>query len=310
MTPGFLRPELRPETRSDLPAIPRLIWQTSSPGRLADPRVAAAIESLRLTNPGWTHHCLDDDAVAQFLDRVGSDRLHAALRRLSPDFPQARIDIYRYLQLYLTGGVYFDDKSGATQPLDRIIEPQDRFLIAQGAASTPPGPIEALRSRIAHVEGGEFVNWFIASAPGHPFLAAVLEAALDRIDSYAPLFSGTGKRAVLGLTGPFLYTRTLAPLRDRHPHRMVVDDRVGLKYSVLPPAMAHEDLRPDHYSRRYSPPVTAQGLGPVRRLRFRLEWLLVSPFAALRRLNGERLRRRRARRRARETMPDTPPRGT
>ena len=298
MTYSFLRPDLQPDTRTALPYIPRMIWQVTSPQRLADPRIAEAIDKLRKQNPEWSHNCLLDSEIEPYVQQVGSDRLLRALRRLSPDYPQARSDIYRYLRLFLSGGVYFDDKSGASRPLDAIIHPDDRFLIAQHTVRKRESFAEKLRSQIGGVEGGEFLNWFIASAPGHPFLARVLETLIQKIEGYSPLFSSTGKRAVLELTGPLMYTKAIAPIRAQHPHRMLKDATEGLLYSRLPDTTSHEMMPTRHYSTLYTPPVTPDGLGPVRRLRFEVEKLLVAPIATVRRLNGQRLRRRWARKRS------------
>jgi inositol phosphorylceramide mannosyltransferase catalytic subunit len=294
MMHSFLRQGLQPSRQAILTSIPYTIWQVTNPQRLSDSGIAAAIDRLRTQNPDWVHNCLMDHELDGFFEKVGSDRLLRAVRRLAPEYPQARIDIYRYLQLFLAGGVYFDDKCGVSSPLSTIVRPDDSFLISQHGAWKKEGFVENLRSRIGHVEGGEFLNWFIASAPGHPFLAQVLETVLYKIETYSPLFSGTGKRAVLELTGPMMYTKTIEPMRRRHPHRMVAAEAVGLQYSVLPHPWSHETIAKGHYSALYSPPVVGNGLGPLRRCRFEVEKVLVKPVSAIRSLNGERLRRRRA----------------
>ena len=107
----------------------------------------------------------------------------------------------------------------------------------------------------AHVPFGEFQQWHVAAAPGHPFLKAVIERVLRNIQTYNRGLHGTGAYAVLRVTGPVAYTLAIEPLLARHPHRIVDSKRdLGLVYSVFDSgaARSHESMFP-HYAKLEAP---------------------------------------------------------
>jgi hypothetical protein len=104
-----------------------------------------------------------------------------------------------------------------------------------------------LHRELEHIPGGEFQQWHIIAAPGHPFLKAVIETVLRNIDRYQPWFDGTGREGIFRLTGPIAYTLAIAPLLDRHDHRLVANEReIGLEYSILS-GIGHQKLFRSHY---------------------------------------------------------------
>ena len=53
---------------------------------------------------------------------------------------------------------------------------------------------------------GEYLQWFIAARPRHPFLYEVLDVITNKIDDFDPKLYPPGKDSVLRLTGPTIYT--------------------------------------------------------------------------------------------------------
>lgn len=97
------------------------------------------------------------------------------------------------------------------------------------------------------------------AAPGHPFLKAVIEQTLKNIDAYT-LASGTGKLAVLKLTGPIMYTLTIEKLLSTAPYRMIESYDEGVRYSIFDKKVSrvHKDhltLFANHYSVQITPVV-------------------------------------------------------
>ena len=231
-------------------AIPRIIHQTYFSKDLPPP-LRANVETLCALNPGWEHRLYDDADIERFItDEYGP----AILRRylaISPGYGAARADLFRYLLIYRLGGVYLDVKSGANQPFDAVLGPEDAFIVAQWRDSVDK-PDTLFHPELRGVPGGEFQQWHVIAAPGHPFLRAVIEEVLNLIDSYNPYRVGVG-RHVLRVTGPIPYTLAIAPLLAHHPHRRVRDESaIGLRYSVLD-GQAHEGHFKGHYSRRRTP---------------------------------------------------------
>ena len=247
-------------------AIPRLLHQHYFPGEAAlPPAVRAVREALLAANPGWTDCFWDAGRAESFIGDTFGDGVLSRYRRIAPEYYAARSDFLRYLTLYAMGGVYLDIKSTCDRPLDAAIRPDDRFLLMhfphlmEGAR--PPEVDRVYMSNVPELgtfPNGEYVQWVIVSAPGHPYLKAVIASVLRGIDRYTPLTHGVGKYGVIRLTGPVLYTRTIDAIRDRHPHSgpMSIAER-GFVFSGLGDQHSHEKVNTDgrQYYGRLSLPI-------------------------------------------------------
>lgn len=215
------------------PAIPRIIHQTFMTKRLPV-ELQQNVDAIKRLNPGWGHVLYDDADIRAFIRDQYGDPMLRYFERINPRYGVARADLFRYLLLYKQGGVYLDIKSTCTQPLDQLVRPEDQFLLSQWR--NRPGEAHAgfgLAREVAHVAGGEFQQWHIVAAAGHPFLRAVIDAVLRNIDQYRPWLHGTGGIGVLRLTGPLAYTLAIYPLLPTAPHRRVQNETaLGLQYSI------------------------------------------------------------------------------
>jgi inositol phosphorylceramide mannosyltransferase catalytic subunit len=243
-------------------AIPRRLHQIYLSGEPPAP-LRANVDALRLLNLNWEHRLYDAAAAESFIaDEYGPAILQRYLA-IAPGYGAARADLFRYLLIYRMGGVYLDIKSGADQPFDAVLRPDDVFIIAQWD-NTPGGTHynTALHPELHGVPGGEFQQWHVIAAPGHPFLRAVIERVLYAIETYNPYRDGVGLN-VLRVTGPIPYTLAIAPLLSRHPHRRIATERaIGLHYSTLSDDDAHKRHFRGHYSRRRTP-IVGRDRGPV-----------------------------------------------
>ena len=244
-------------------AIPRIIHQTFYERTLSGP-LQANVDKLRALNPGWEYRFYDDDDIATFIKGNYPPLVWEYFERIDKRYGAARADFFRYLLMYKVGGMYLDIKSTATRPLDTVLQPDDTFILSKwylpnGEYEHSDGFIYDLR----HIPGGEFQQWHILCAPGHPLMKAVLEAVMANIDAYDPYLHQTGKRGVLRVTGPIAYTLAIRRVMDQHPHREV-DGRnaIGLEYNVLG-EMNHVTVFKGHYSMQTASIVH---LRPLKRL--------------------------------------------
>lgn len=263
--------------------IPRIIHATYATRSLPD-AFAANVEHIRRLNPGWEYRFYDDDDVEAFIRSAYGDNMLDWYGRLAQEYGAARADLFRYLLMYHTGGVYLDVKSTATQPFDEVIGSDDKFVLSQWRnrrSEVHNG--WGLHPELWRFPGGEFQQWFIASAPGHPFLYAVIERVLLNMSHYSVLRDGVGFPAVVRITGPIAYTKAIAPLLGHHPHRRVANEsELSLRYSVLE-GQTHRNLFAGHYDRRRTPLVTgkdswlpARGVSGLQWLRGRARRLSIS----------------------------------
>jgi inositol phosphorylceramide mannosyltransferase catalytic subunit len=239
------RPLDPPQTSA---GIPKIIHQTYGSHDLPE-ALRRNVADLKASNPGWDYRFYDDAAIEAFLLEHYDPAIHALYQRINPRYGAARADIFRYLVVYKLGGVYIDIKSRFLRPIDEVLRGDEAFILSQW--SNGPGQKYegfGLKREVAHIAGGEFQQWHVIAAPRHPFLHAVLLAVFDGIDRYTPWRSGTGKVGVIRLTGPIVYTLTIAPLMREHPCRLLANEsEIGLEYSVVP-GDTHKALFKSHYT--------------------------------------------------------------
>jgi hypothetical protein len=240
-------------------AIPRVVHQTF-PTRDLPEDLARNLAAARAMNPGWDFRLYDDAACAAYIaEAYGADMLRL-YHRISPLYGAARADLFRYLLVYREGGMYLDVKSRITRPLDDVLRADDAYVLSNW--NYPPDHAYGdygIHNDLAHLPGGEFQQWHVIAAAGHPFLAAVIDTVTDRIQRYRPWRNGSGKPAVLRITGPIAYTLAIAPLLGRHPHRTVDAERdLGLGYSIRA-QQGHVGLFATHYGEQKAPLVRQDG---------------------------------------------------
>jgi len=233
-------------------SIPRIIHQTFYDRKL-NPQLQENVDRLRALNPGWEYRFYDDADVAAFIKGNYPAIVWEYFERIDPRYGAARADLFRYLLLYKFGGVYLDIKSSATRPLDEVIRPDDRFLLSKWHRADGEYEVYGWHYDLLGHPGGEYQQWHVVSAPGHPFLKAVIETLMTNIDLYDPYLHQTGKRGVLRVTGPITYTLAIHPLMPHHPHR-VVDSRneLGFEYNVYQ-NQSHQNVFKSHYSLQTAP---------------------------------------------------------
>ncbi len=237
--------------------IPRTIHQIYFQG---DPPadLQRNVDRLKALNPGWNHRLWDNLQAESHIRAFYGDEMLNTYRMIDPRYGAPRSDFVRHLLLHTLGGVYFDIKSGCETPLDELIRPDDSYLLAQW----PEGhPCSYPHRALAHIPGGEFVTWFVAAEPAHPFSAAMISTMVKNVATYTS-WSGFGRTGALQLAGPIAYTLAIHPILSEHPHRFVPFD--GLYYSI---EYDHQGAFPQHYSQQIAPIVQ---MGAIRAALHRL----------------------------------------
>jgi inositol phosphorylceramide mannosyltransferase catalytic subunit len=230
--------------------IPRLIHQvyvTESGASTLPPPLRKNVEYLKNGNPGWRHTLYDNSAVEQFILTVYGPSVWKAYEKINPEYGPARADLFRYLLVYKLGGVYLDIKSTFDRPLDQAIAGDEMFIISQWRnAAGEKHKNFGLYKELAHIAGGEFQQWHVIAASGHPFLRAAIIRVLDSIDKYKPWRAGVGKAGVVRTTGPIPYTLALERLNGPHT-RIANESEIGLVFSIGD-GYEHQTVFQKHYS--------------------------------------------------------------
>ncbi len=186
--------------------IPRRIIQTGKSRDL--PIVArASAASIQSLNPDFEYLYFDDSDVERFIDAH-----FPHYRMIYEGFPYRiqKFDFFRYLAVYHHGGFYFD--------LDIFLARNLGDLCQHGCVF----PFEELSMHSFLNENygmdWEIGNYAFGAAPGHPFLAAVIENCVraQREPEWPAVMWQPFPRLfreefyVLDTTGPGLVSRTLA----------------------------------------------------------------------------------------------------
>lgn len=197
--------------------LPRIIWQTCPAKTLDVPKVRSDIDSWSRNHPAWAHYVHDDANIRALVARHMSPAYLAAFDAYP--IGVMRADVWRYLVLYVYGGVYADVDAVCMRPVERWFE---RFwkmpwrAAAERRSSWPDlGYGRQTWATTAIVIGLEdykhdsfFCQWTIASRPGHPVLRTVLDL-VERRALRGPVDT-SNKHFVHHYTGPAVWTEAIA----------------------------------------------------------------------------------------------------
>ena len=216
------------------------------------PQVILDVQSTLLSlNPDWEYRLYDDQDMLDFVEDNYDAKVLKAYNKINPLYGAARADFFRYLVIHKVGGAYFDIKSCAMRPLDHIIDGHD-YVLAHWI-SFPTGKW-GMSNKYPF---GEFQQWHVIGAPGHPFLKAVIERVMENIENYSVEKFGVAKLGVLSVTGPKAYTEAIHPLTSQHGHKWYKTNAdAGLAYTLMERLDSHTSLFPishPHYSQIIAP---------------------------------------------------------
>ncbi len=232
-------------------SIPKIIHQTSKSKELV-PELAVAVKHAQDLNKGWLYSFYDDAACRSLVEKNYGSEVLNLYDKINPRYGAAKADLFRYLVVYLMGGVYADIKTQFERPFDETLRANDTFIISYWDGNVY-GADFGRHAELKNSGGREIQQWFIISARGHPFLRAVLCRVLANIEIYSRFVTGVGRHGVLRTTGPIAYTKAIAPLLNSGNFRRIECDReVGLNYSIGG-NYDHQATFPDHYTKQSSP---------------------------------------------------------
>ena len=194
--------------------IPRIVHQTwfeaLNPEKY--PNMSRLTESFQ--NSGWEYKFYTDDEAGSFLAEHFPPQVREAYELLIPGAFKA--DLFRYCVLLIRGGVYADVDTMMGPSLDAAIPKDVGFMVGLDE------PGKKIGNRMC------LWNGFIASAPGHPFLAKVIETTVNNIHQRftsvdvagmhcpAPEMSIITSFSPLFIAGPCMLGSSMNNVLDRH----------------------------------------------------------------------------------------------
>lgn len=149
--------------------IPKIIHQTFFEPVTEEnyPNFSRLVSSWRLS--GWEYRFYDNAASEEFLDTHFPPEVRQAYNALIPGAYKA--DLFRYCVLLIHGGIYADVDVLLSTDLEKLVENDIGFI----------SPVDEPGRDLGR--GCCLWNGFIASAPGHPFLAKAVEMVVNAIQN-------------------------------------------------------------------------------------------------------------------------------
>lgn len=178
----FLIPAYSPpiSSKSGNRKIPSTLWQTNFTNRVTLP-VYLNFVFNRWMAPGFEHRFMLTEERADFIRKNYPPDIFDAYARIQIGAAQA--DFWRVLVLQKFGGVYMDIDAHLVWPLASIIPLDQEELFLQ-------------------IKTGELSNYFIASKPDNPNLAAIMDQIFVNIKT-------NSSPNVYNLTGPGVFNKVL-----------------------------------------------------------------------------------------------------
>jgi mannosyltransferase OCH1-like enzyme len=157
-----------------------VVWQTNFTNRVTIPIYLNYLFN-RFLSPSFQYRFMATAERELFIRENCSQRIFDAYSRIQIGAAQA--DFWRVLVLQKYGGVYMDIDAHLVWPLEKILTPDQEELFLQ-------------------IKTGEISNYFIASKPNNPNLAAIIDQIVENIENET-------SENVYDLTGPGVFNKVL-----------------------------------------------------------------------------------------------------
>jgi mannosyltransferase OCH1-like enzyme len=191
--------------------IPKIIHQTWRTSKLPKNFSRWSAEWRRL-HPTWDYRFYDDNEVETIV-KERAPELYEAFRSLARQIQ--RIDMFRYLIVYLDGGLYADIDMIPFRPSDRLIEGESCVIGVEHRL------MPWRQAELEYKHPYQIQNCIFAAEPGHPFFRLLLE----RISKHArsPALDDSD---VEDITGPRMLTRIAFDLPSDQQGRIRVVPKI------------------------------------------------------------------------------------
>jgi mannosyltransferase OCH1-like enzyme len=178
--------------------IPKVVYQTWYEKNLPEKFEKIRNHNKQL-NPEYNFILYDNNDLNNLFYNIDNKLIKSAYLRLNPLYGSARSDFFRYLIIYLNGGIYLDIKIICKKSFKDWIDIKSNGYISYWKS-------EKYNKDILKNEKGELQNWFIIYQKRDKNLFNLLLAISYNILN-APYENNYGKFPVLMYTGPIIYSQ-------------------------------------------------------------------------------------------------------
>lgn len=189
-----------------------------------------SIERIRELHPNWEYIQWDEQKCRAYIyERYGAKILEY-YDRISPDYPNVKVDFFKVLVIYSEGGLYLDHKSSLTKSIDKYYDGHDDFIV--GYWDKPAGVVEAPKRPTPDTPCGLIFMWWIFGIQGYPILREMILHVLRAIDEYNPIEIGVGGEGSFNIAGPTAYTNVILNSKYEPTYAYILEDWGGGMYRI------------------------------------------------------------------------------
>ena len=186
----------------DIRRIPKHVWfnlgsYATAPASTSElPKHLTHIHEMALRETNWTVHLISDSDQNDFMrSHFSNTSTLWAYNQINQKLGVSRSDIWRYSQLLLFGGAYFDEDSTVDGSLDALVRPDDEIVLTTEPniykdecykesyhLSDASMSLRFSNARVNSVmEHRSLANWGFMVAPKNPILTRVLENVVELV---------------------------------------------------------------------------------------------------------------------------------
>lgn len=141
--------------------IPKIIWQTyKDPYDQLAPYMYEAMQTWKDNNPEYKHRYMDDAQAAEFIFKEFGQEWHDLFVNLPVGV--MRGDLWRYMIVYIYGGVYADLDTLCLEPISVWMRDDAKMIVC------PENSVH-------------FCQWTFAAAPRNPIIKSVLDHIKNKL---------------------------------------------------------------------------------------------------------------------------------
>lgn len=181
------------QTVGNMESIPKNIVQTGKHG------IPGLSQSFKKLNPNYSYTFFDDLQAKNFVHKHMSVEIINAYDKLPLGVLKA--DYFRYIAIYILGGVYSDGDTECLRPIDGWADNHKNIRFIVGVEAE--GSVE----KLGIARPLQLCQWTFASTPQHP----ILKRVIDKIAQQTKIFSKNKitMQIVFNWTGPGIWTDTV-----------------------------------------------------------------------------------------------------
>ncbi|GBO47917.1 glycosyltransferase family 32 protein [Pectobacterium versatile] len=260
--------------------IPKKIHQINTKGIHELPKgILESIEKLKEMNPGWEYFFYDEKNIIEYIDKHYGKEILSIYLSIDPKYGAARTDLFRYLLIYIEGGVYLDIKSSCSIPLDEAIKEDCEILLCSwDNKECGCDRNMGLHKELDFLTCGEYQQWNIISVPRSPYIKSAIDEVVHRLKRYKPWIYGVGMKGVLNTTGPVPFSVGIEKINKTESFHHEENHRnIGLTYRNVTEDTLRQ-LNRSHYSKLKDSIVILEGKD---KLYYRLWLFFIYPLQRL-----------------------------